>query len=324
MSLVSIIVPIYNSEKVLCRCIDSILNQTYSNFEVLLINDGSSDNSELICKGYVERDSRVNLFSQRNGGVSSARNTGLKLAKGEWIAFVDSDDWIEPDYLSELIPASHNELSICSFIYEGTRSSNINHLRTGLWDGGNIVRAFSFLLSNMAFCGSWCKIFSKSLIDEYRLLFDTRVSAGEDMLFVYEFIGRRPLTIKTNSRPLYHYVDFVESLSHKIVPVKTSLLVIDLLSEKVREIETTYKCNIREVYNEMLCSQLVNIRSAIGEERGLKRRMKYLNLVLANTNIKSLLNDKEYLLNRRKYSSIQKIQLRVIVALIRVYYAIFI
>lgn len=96
MPIISVIVPVYNAEKYLHRCIDSILAQTFTNFEVLLVNDGSKDNSGKICDEYAVKDQRIRVFHKENGGVSSARNLGLDNARGEWITFVDSDDWIEP------------------------------------------------------------------------------------------------------------------------------------------------------------------------------------------------------------------------------------
>ena len=97
--MISIIVPIYNREKYLSECIDSILVQSYSDFEVLLIDDGSTDRSGEICDEYAQKDARIRVFHKENGGVSSARNVGLDNATGEWIAFVDSDDWVGEKYL---------------------------------------------------------------------------------------------------------------------------------------------------------------------------------------------------------------------------------
>lgn len=100
--LISIIVPVYNVDAYLKQCIDSILNQKYENFELLLVDDGSTDKSGDICDVYGKRDKRVRVFHKKNGGVSSARNVGLDNAKGDWIAFVDSDDIVTPSYLSGL------------------------------------------------------------------------------------------------------------------------------------------------------------------------------------------------------------------------------
>ncbi len=103
MPQISIIVPVYNIEKYFHRCVDSILSQTFTDFELLLINDGSNDNSGAICDEYAAKDARIRVFHKENGGVSSARNLGLDNAKGEWITFVDSDDYVKPDYLSNLL-----------------------------------------------------------------------------------------------------------------------------------------------------------------------------------------------------------------------------
>ena len=102
MPKVSVIVPIYNTEKYLSRCIDSILNQTFKDFELLLIDDGSTDKSGEICDDYAKKDNRIKVFHKSNGGVSSARNLGLDEAKGDFIAFCDSDDWVSPDMYERL------------------------------------------------------------------------------------------------------------------------------------------------------------------------------------------------------------------------------
>ena len=97
--LISVIVPVYNAEKYISKCIDSILSQTFKDFELILINDGSTDNSDLICDKYASIDNRVKVFHKKNGGAGSARNLGIQKASGDWVMFVDSDDWIEPECL---------------------------------------------------------------------------------------------------------------------------------------------------------------------------------------------------------------------------------
>lgn len=105
--LVSIIVPIYNTEKYLKKCIDSILVQTYDNLEVILVNDGSSDDSLNICKKYESFDSRIRIIDKKNGGLSSARNAGLDVCKGDYITFVDSDDYLEKEAIELLVKAGN-------------------------------------------------------------------------------------------------------------------------------------------------------------------------------------------------------------------------
>ena len=119
--LISVIVPVYNVEKYLQQCVDSILNQTHSNLEVLLVDDGSSDNSGAICRQYAQKDKRVRVFPMKNGGVSKARNTGLENAKGDWIGFVDSDDWISEETYERMLEAAIRldaDAAACKIVWE--------------------------------------------------------------------------------------------------------------------------------------------------------------------------------------------------------------
>lgn len=131
--LISIIVPIYNVENYLAKCIDSIIAQEYQNIEIILIDDGSTDSSSQICESYARKDRRVIYRRKSNGGVSSARNEGLKIAKGEWIGFVDADDYIEPDMYRVLIEESKKtdkKIICCSVQVEDTEGNEIKHLKT--------------------------------------------------------------------------------------------------------------------------------------------------------------------------------------------------
>ena len=119
--LISIIVPIYNIEKHIVRCLDSILAQTYHNIEVILIDDGSTDNSGKICDQYSSADTRINVFHKQNGGLVSARNLGLESARGDYIGFVDSDDWIEPNMYERMynnLKNNNSEICICNYIID--------------------------------------------------------------------------------------------------------------------------------------------------------------------------------------------------------------
>lgn len=181
---ISVIVPVYNVEKYLPRCIDSILNQTFSDFEILLIDDGSSDNSGNICNEYAKRDSRIKVFHKKNGGVSSARNLGLDNAKGKWTIFVDSDDWIEPDFFildkyenSDIIQKSYKlitEDGSCKHRYVKDRTIN------------NRNDLFNFFVQkrNNAL---WDKFISTDLIKHKR--FNENIKIGEDFLFFLSLIG---------------------------------------------------------------------------------------------------------------------------------------
>ena len=116
--LISVIVPIYNVENYLRKCLDSILEQTFHNLEILLVNDGSTDGSGQICQEYVEKDNRIRYFEKENGGLSDARNYGIEQAQGEYLTFVDSDDWVTETYIEELyskLQYYNADISICNY-----------------------------------------------------------------------------------------------------------------------------------------------------------------------------------------------------------------
>lgn len=116
MPLVSVIIPIYNAEKYMNRCIDAVLNQKYKNIEVILINDGSVDSSKKICQKYCEKDNRVICISKNNEGVSKARNAGIKIATGKYLCFIDADDWIDIEYVEEyVLCAEDRDADLVSF-----------------------------------------------------------------------------------------------------------------------------------------------------------------------------------------------------------------
>ena len=128
--LVSIIVPVYNVEKQLVHCVDSILKQTYKNIEILLIDDGSPDNCSAICDSYTKEDTRIKTFHKKNGGLSSARNYGLDRAKGDYISFIDSDDWVDQDFIEIMVNNLEKEKSDISII--GYKL---------VWDSGKIINS---------------------------------------------------------------------------------------------------------------------------------------------------------------------------------------
>ena len=131
--LISVIIPTYNNGKFLDKCIESILSQTYCEFELLIINDGSTDNTIDILKYYGQKDKRIKLFNIENNGVSFARNLGISKAKGEYICFIDSDDWVEKDYLSQFVSKIQNSKTlIIQEIFQNRNSKKYNNTRSAL------------------------------------------------------------------------------------------------------------------------------------------------------------------------------------------------
>ena len=186
---ISIIVPVYNSGKWLNRCIDSILAQTYADFEVLLINDGSTDNSPAICDEYAARDSRIRVFHKPNSGVSASRNLGISNSNGEYITFVDSDDWIDAEYLECLHDnIAGADLSICDFEVLGTTERWRQKVQPGFVSSDNFV---DFIMKTYPFCyltAPWIKLFRKSIIDSHNILFNESLDTFEDTVFVLDYL----------------------------------------------------------------------------------------------------------------------------------------
>lgn len=172
---VSIIIPVYNTEKYLSRCIDSVLVQSYSNFELILVDDGSVDNSGMICDDYEKKDSRVRVLHQDNQGVSITRNNGMDAAQGEYINFIDSDDWIEPDYLKVFTetPLSQDktELPVLDVLHHDAVGNDVYYSGFG---------ALSF---------SVAKLFKKSIIEDNHIQFPPHVLTAEDTLFIAEYLN---------------------------------------------------------------------------------------------------------------------------------------
>ena len=196
--IVSIIIPVYNSEKDLRRCIDSILAQTMTDYECLLIDDGSTDSSGRICDEYAAKDNRFRVFHKENGGVSSARNVGLDNAKGDWITFVDSDDSVEGSFLESLYNFGSGSLKICNFTGDGHKgySEDCSKVETS--------SVITRLLNDNLVWAPWGKLFASTIINEHNLRFDIKLRLGEDMVFCWEYLSYCPdVTVLASN--LYNY-----------------------------------------------------------------------------------------------------------------------
>ena len=187
--LISIIIPVYNAERTLCKCLDSILEQNFNNYEIILVNDGSKDSSLEICKEYSSKHQNISVINQNNAGVSSARNAGLEIAKGDWITFIDSDDYIEDvffncldTYNEDLIILNSKNLSPTGNI----SNSLFSKMSRQLHDKNSITHFISNNIDNMLFRGPCAKFYKKELIKNIR--FDTNMKIGEDSHFVFRYL----------------------------------------------------------------------------------------------------------------------------------------
>ena len=174
---ISIIVPVYNVEKYLNRCFDSILNQTFTDFELILVDDGSTDNSGIICYEYKTKDNRIKVIHKENGGLSSARNAGLDIARGKYIGFVDSDDFINKDMykiLFDTIQANNSDMVICD--YYKVNEDDINKFRNlkcnceniKIKNLNNLESIDNLFLTGEKFIYAWNKLYKRELFNDLR------------------------------------------------------------------------------------------------------------------------------------------------------------
>ena len=186
----SVIIPIYNVEKYIKKCVQSVLEQTYSDFEILLVDDGSTDNCPAICDELAEKDERIKVIHKQNGGVSSARNEGILQAKGEYILFLDGDDWYDTKLLENCLPYTERKLKAFYFSYksiytnsEELITSKINYLNLSE-ENCRFNNLKKLILDNSHYiCAAWTGCYNRSFILKNNLFFDNNYGLGEDALF---------------------------------------------------------------------------------------------------------------------------------------------
>ncbi|MBO5019506.1 MAG: glycosyltransferase family 2 protein [Clostridia bacterium] len=306
MAVVSIIVPIYNSEKYLNRCIDSILSQTFKDFEVILVNDGSSDNSGKICDDYALNDNRVKVLHKQNGGVSAARNDGIRAASGEYIMFVDSDDYIDSGMLQFMLEkqAGDVELVICSTRIVGVQATQDFHLRDGEYYPCGLIEKFCLDNSfKISLSSPFAKLFRKCVLIENELVFDTNMSLGEDTDFNMRYVSKMHKKTVVMNEIYYSYVkDNEDSLFSKF------------RSHHYSNVTSVYD-RIYEVASELGCSEAALLNLTEGHiNRLITDVLKAFSTADKNVCIdymKNVSNDKYFIEN---FEMLKKSKLRYITA----------
>ena len=217
--MISVIVPVYNAEKFIDRCIKSILNQNYNDFEIILVDDGSPDKCPKICDEWAEKDERIKVIHKINGGVSSARNAGLKVAKGEFVTFVDSDDTLYDcallnmnnlmDSETDFVICSHNDVKIENVLVK----PYIENVKTYT---ANEIKTDKFIEFDETVWWPWGKLFRMSIIKKNNLEFDTNISFGEDHIFNLLYAKHIDKNVVISDIVAYNYYTFTMGLCSKI------------------------------------------------------------------------------------------------------------
>ena len=213
--LISVIIPVYNVAKYLPRCLDSVYQQTYNNLEIILVDDGSTDNSLEICNQYAKQDKRIVVIHQENGGLSAARNSGMDHMQGEFFTFIDSDDWVTPDYcevLFQAIKKSGADVSASIFIHTWPDNTHSSPKGFPLTDLLLEKEELSLFLLNIIQCATM-KLFRASLAKTLR--FDTHYTLYEDVPFSF-FLQQQIRTLYYTPQPTYCYFQRKNSAMHAI------------------------------------------------------------------------------------------------------------
>ena len=255
---VSIIVPVYNAQEYLKRCVDSILSQDYRDFELLLMDDGSKDASGEICDAYAQQDGRVRVIHKENSGVSDTRNQALELARGTFLQFLDSDDWIVPE-ATRLLVRSMEEYNCDMVISDFYRVSGERLAQKGDIEEDKVMSRqefASYMIENPAdfyYGVLWNKMYRRSIIEEYHIRMDTSISWCEDFLFNLEYILHANVFYALQA-PVYYYVKTKGSLASQGLSitktVKMKFMVFEYYNEFYKNVydEKAYEKKRLSVY----------------------------------------------------------------------------
>jgi len=276
--MISIIIPVYNVEKYITKCIESILNQTNSDWELILINDGSTDRSGEICDKYAINNKKIKVIHQSNRGVSKSRNTAINIANGEYLCFVDSDDWIDPNYLEEFKTNTYKaDFYFSGALYDINNKvySYKNYKESYCKNIQQIKNAFfnQKLFSNGY---PWGKLFKTQIIKNNNLQFNEQLSIHEDHIFVFQYFSHINSLYITNTSG-YHYIIFDDSgrkLSSKLKKYEELILATNTFALSINQLKKKWNLSIEQ--NDLLNQQFIfskrldAIRSLI-----LQKKKKY-------------------------------------------------
>ena len=243
--LISVLVPIYKIDKYLGVCIESLLNQTYKNLEIILVDDGSPDRCPDICDLYASKDNRIKVIHKTNGGLVSARKAGLIVAKGEYIGYVDGDDWIGPGFYHSLYSAlceSDADIAIAGFsrdLFSSTKNI-LNAIPSGVYEGISLEKVKKQMISDGDFYRHgittylWNKLFKREVIESYQMAMDNRITIGEDAATTYPAImASKKIVITDNCA--YHYRQREDSMLKTATNHNNEYLKVKYLYEYMKQ-----------------------------------------------------------------------------------------
>lgn len=221
MPLISVIIPVFNKAQFLDSCIESVLAQTYKNFELILVDDGSTDNSLFICQKYAETNPSIKVYHQENAGASAARNYGIDIAQGKWCSFIDADDFVKSNYLSDLVEHITSESCLVMSNMEYGQGIIVPDYVEAECVGIDEIREYIWNNSIASHLGPCVKLFNRAILNESHIRFPKDVNNGEDTIFVFDYLAKvEMLSVFESRNYIYRYV--AGSLSNKVLSEKKS------------------------------------------------------------------------------------------------------
>lgn len=304
---ISVIVPVYNVEEYLAQCLDSIVGQTYHDLEIILVDDRSTDDSAKICAIYAAKDSRISVIRQPNGGVSVARNTGIEAATGDYITFVDSDDWLDNEMYEKMMDQIKNspglEMVMCdsTLVTEDSEIKSTDFIREGYYSKSQIIsELYPVLLVTEDFgkipiVSVWNCLMKRSILMDYHIRFDPVLRYGEDYLFMPEVVIRTTSFFYLKGTHYYHYRQYEESRSKKLQPdwwpnfLDLNKKLNDLLANST-EFDFTRQLKLQLIHSALF------LTSAIVSNKALRRgeKLRLLKKLFMESALKKAFSDLDF------------------------------
>lgn len=301
--LVTLIIPAYNTEKYISKCLESVLEQSYQEIEIIVLDDGSQDETNEICQKYEEVDNRIILISKNNTGVSDTRNVGIHNAKGKYIIFVDSDDYVAPNYVEVLVREAESEnvqMACAEYFWVKEKKESVHESK--LFKNEKIIisgnDAINMLHEKNAFQGYlWNKIFLKSIITSENILFDSKIKIWEDMLFCLKYLTKIEKVVYVN-KPIYYYVQRENSAINddNVWNENTQSIALEEMWKIVSPMKGEFHDYIRDYY----ANDLVGILGKCGcqSEKTIEDILKKIDMLNANLSPKHKIKIKLFKCNR--------------------------
>ena len=291
---ISVIVPVYKVEKYLHRCVDSILAQTFTDFELLLIDDGSPDNCGAICDEYAQKDNRVRVFHKENGGVSSARNLGLDNATGEWITFCDADDYVHPEFLFSLYEKHDADLIVGSFKLVGTEENWNGILQNEKYYRDTLKQKLKDSSFPPNYHATWGKLYKTEIINANNIRFDTKIHLSEDWLFTLNYFIHTN-SVQTVDKPYYYYErGVVDSLSQNNRYFEEYFYAMEQFKHIATTLEHSFEIsNLQRIYIEsvhvFIVRQIGYIYNSTNQPYSV--RLRKLRTMLKNLHVQTVVHN---------------------------------